>query len=374
MSTHNPFDTGGYCHQTSNDPLVDKMIGNAYYVVKEVYKKLDKIDLVYNFLTTYGMVIGVRSEKELQGLPLNSKFARLYHTLPSGKRVITDYLYEDGNKTGTIPTDPLATGSWIEVYSTNESNHSGGDNGSYIPYIYHNGNAIGGENTITVPDGTVGVPFVSVNGYFNYVGYGFTYDPTTHVVTLAQKLEPGDEVLLLLTGVPAVPDNPNVSNWTLINWLYNQGAAVGGELLVELPYTFQDIPAVYINGLRLYKGLSTKSYNIDFENKRVFFTEPLNTDDRVLIQLGGQQQEVIESDRTLYEVARGFNIKDSEVILDTNHSTFLNGKLVIYAVNQQKSYKLPPIPSNVRIASVSGDQLTYTPGNVTVTLVPIVIL
>ena len=67
-------------------------------------------------------------------------------------------------------------------------------------------------------------------------------------------------------------------------------------------------------------------------------------------------------------------MKDSEVILDSDHTTFLNNKKVVYVSNQQKSYKLPTIPPNVCIDSIVGDQLTYTPGNVTVTLLPINII
>lgn len=351
--------------------LVQKFIGTAYDVVKTVYDNLGEIQFIYDFLHKYGVLITVDSVAEMEVLPVTAKYTRIYSTTQAGKRTYTDYLYVDGDRTGIIPTDPNATGSWI-VVGTSTSN--GNESGGYIPFLYNDGSALGGETTITVPEETIGVPFIIINGYTNYVSKGFTYSVSDLEVTLAQPLEAGDEVIMLLTGVPAVPDNPNIDNWTVINWLYNQGAAVGGEQAIQIPYTFQDIPAIYKNGLRFYKGLSNNSYTIDAANQRIILTETLATNDRLIIQIGGELVTLEASDKTVQEIARGFNIKDSEVILDNDHTTFLNDKIVVYAINQQKSYKLPVIPSNVTISSVVDDQLTYVPGNVTVTLIPIVIL
>lgn len=184
----------------------------------------------------------------------------------------------------------------------------------------------------------------------------------------------GQEVIAFLTGVPASPDKPTIDNWRVINWLYNYGNAVGGEQVIDLPFEFLDVPAIYVNGLRRYKGLSSKSYTIDPNNRRIFLTEPLETNDVLIVTVGGNIETVYTADRTVQEIARGFNIKDSEVILDTDTTTYLNDKVVIYATGQQKSYKLPTLPTNVRVGSVTGDQLTYVPGNVVVTLIPITIL
>lgn len=382
MNSHTPFDADNdwtldpyHCNR-SNDPLVDKLIGNAYHVVRTVYCNLGNLKRIYDFLNQYGMVLGVQSEAELKAMTVLASYVRLYGFDNTNKRTVTDYLYVEGDRTGVIPDDPTATGSWILV---DTSNSGGGDDDGkpsppYIPYTYNNGSAIGGETTIPVPNDTVGVPFIIVEGYMNTVGYGFTFDNTTLTVTLAQPLEQGDEVVLLLTGTPAVPDNPNVSNWVVVNWLYNDGYAVGGEQVIAIPYTFEAIPAIYKNGDRYYQGLTDKSYTVDAANQRIFLTEPLATNDRLIVQIGGELNTLETSDRTVQEIARGFNIKDSEVILDINTTTFLNDKLVVYAVSQQKSYKLPSIPTNVKIASVVGDQLTYTPGNITVTLLPISII
>lgn len=376
MNAHNPFDakqdwTNPYCQNSSNDPMVDALLGNAYHVVRTVYCNLGNLKLLYDFLNQYGMVIGVNSEEELKALSTQVKYSRIYGFSRAGDRQVTDYLYVEGDRTGILPNDTTATGSWITVATSGSSGGgtSSGE-GAYIPWVYANGSAAGGETTINVPDGTVGVPFIIINGDMQYVGRGFEFNADSLSVTLAQPLEEGDEVVFLLTGVPAVPDNPNVSDWVQINWLYNNGAAVGGEQVITIPYTFQSIPAVYKNGLRLYKGLTTESYTADPDNQRILLTEPLATNDRLIVQIGGETQVLETSDHTLQEVARATNVKDSEVILSTDTTQLLNGKKIVYSVSEQKSYGLPSLPSNIYISSVSNGQLTYNPGNITVTLLP----
>ena len=376
MNAHNPFDakqdwTNPYCQNSSNDPMVDALLGNAYHVVRTVYCNLGNLKLLYDFLNQYGMVIGVNSEEELKALSTQVKYSRIYGFSRAGDRQVTDYLYVEGDRTGILPNDTTATGSWITVATSGSAGGgtSSGE-GAYIPWAYANGSAAGGETTINVPDGTVGVPFIIINGDMQYVGRGFEFNADSLSVTLAQPLEEGDEVVFLLTGVPAVPDNPNVSDWVQINWLYNNGAAVGGEQVITIPYTFQSIPAVYKNGLRLYKGLTTESYTADPDNQRILLTEPLATNDRLIVQIGGETQVLETSDHTLQEVARATNVKDSEVILSTDTTQLLNGKKIVYSVSEQKSYGLPSLPSNIYISSVSNGQLTYNPGNITVTLLP----
>nr|DAE39448.1 MAG TPA: tailspike protein [Bacteriophage sp.] len=379
MNAHNPFDakqdwTNPYCQNSSNDPMVDALLGNAYHVVRTVYCNLGNLKLIYDFLNKYGMVLGVQSETELKAMPTSATYVRLYGFDNTNKRVVTDYLYVDGDRTGVIPDDPTATGSWILVATSNSD--SGGDDGEgkasppYIPYSYNNGSAIGGETTIPVPAGTVGVPMIVIDGYTNLVGYGFTYDASTLTVTLAQSLEPGDEVHLFLTGTPAVPNNPNVSDWVQINWLYNGGYASGGEQVIAIPYTFESVPAIYKNGERYYAGLADKSYAVDAANQRILLTEPLDTNDRLIVQIGGESTTLIMSDRTVQEVARSANVHENDIILSTNTTQYLNGMKVIYDVVGQKIYGLPTLPTNVYINSVSNGQLTYSPGNITVDLLP----
>ena len=375
MNAHTPFDanqdwTNPYCQNSSNDPMVDALLGNAYHVVRTVYCNLGNLKLIYDLLNQYGMVIGVQSEAELKALTTKAEFARIYGFDNTNKRQVTDYLYVEGDRTGILPDDQTATGSWVEVATSNSGGVRGKAASPYIPYVYNNGAALGGETTIPVPSGTVGVSFIIVEGSTKTVGYGFTYDATTLTVTLAQPLEVGDEVVLLLTGTPAVPDNPSVSDWIQINWLYNGGYAVGGEQVITIPYTFESVPAIYKNGERYHAGLANKSYTVDAANQRILLTEPLAANDRLIVTIGGESTTLIMSDRTIQEVARSANVHENEVILSTNTTQYLNGKKVIYDVVAQKIYNLPTLPTNVYINSVSNGKLTYSPGNVTVTLAP----
>ena len=376
MNAHTPFDankdwTNPYCQNSSNDPMVDALLGNAYHVVRTVYCNLGNLKLIYDFLNQYGMVLGVQSEAELKALTTKASFARIYDKTPAGDRQVTDYLYVEGDRTGVIPDDVTATGSWVKVATSNSSGGGGSTNdGGYIPWIYNSGSAIGGETTIRIPDETAGVPFMIVNGDWQTEGYDFEYDPLTFEVKFTTPLEQGDFVVVMRTGVPATPDSPNVSDWVTINWLYNQGAAVGGEQVIDIPFTFQSVPAVYKNGLRFYKGLANNSYTIDSDNNRIILTEPLATNDRLIVQLGGEANVLEIVDHTVQEVARAANVKDSEVILSTDTTQVLNGKKVIYDVVTQHIYGLPTLPTNVYINAVSNGQLIYSPGNVTVDLLP----
>lgn len=374
MNSHNPFDAcqpwgGSHCGNQSNDPLVDKLIGNAYHVVRTVYCNLGNLKLIYDFLQQYGMVLGVQSEEELKALTVSASYARIYDKTSAGDRQVTDYLYVEGDRTGIIPDDTTATGSWIKVATSGTG--GGGEStsdGGYIPWIYNSGSANGGETTIRIPDGTAGAPFMIVNGDWQTEGYDFTYDPVAFEIKFITPLEQGDFVVVMRTGVPANPDNPNISDWVTINWLYNNGAAVGGEQVIDIPYTFQSVPAVFKNGLRFYKELPNESYTIDSSNNRIILTEPLATNDRLIVQLGGEANVLEVVDHTTQEVARSANTMDSEVIISTNTTQVLNDKKVIFDVLTQRAYGLPVLPPNVYIESVVGDQLTYRPGNVVVTL------
>lgn len=377
MNAHTPFDanqdwTNPYCHNSSNDPMVDALLGNAYHVVRTVYCNLGNLKLIYDFLQQYGMVLGVQSEAELKALTAKATFARIYDKTPAGDRRVTDYLYVEGDRTGILPDDTTATGSWVKVATSGSSGNGESTNdGGYIPWIYNSGSANGGETTIRIPDETAGAPFMIVNGDWQTEGYDFEYDPVAFEVSFNTPLEPGDFVVVMRTGVPANPDNPNISDWVTINWLYNNGAAVGGEQVIDIPYTFQSVPAVYKNGLRLYKALPSDSYTIDPDNNRIILTEPLVTNDRLIIQLGGEANVLEVVDHTVQEVARSANVKDNEVILSTDTTQVLNGKKIIFSVNEQKTYGLPVLPTNVYIQSVANGKLTYSPGGIIVDLLPV---
>ena len=108
MNAHTPFDanqdwTNPYCQNSSNDPMVDALLGNAYHVVRTVYCNLGNLKLIYDFLNQYGMVLGVQSEAELKALTTKASFARIYDKTPAGDRQVTDYLYVRSPPPGKVP-------------------------------------------------------------------------------------------------------------------------------------------------------------------------------------------------------------------------------------------------------------------------------
>ncbi len=333
MTGHVPFDansdwTNPYCGNSSNDPLVDKMLGNAYHVVRSVYCNLGNLKLLYDYLTSHGIVVGVQSEAELRALPKGfTKFARIYSVNgTTGDQEVTDYLYIDDDATGIKPDDPTLTGSWIEVIVPATGGGSGGSSdGGYIPIAYNRGSANGGETLIQAPDYAVGVPFIIVDGSVQFVGYGFTYTPENSVITLAEPLEQGNEVILMCTGTPANPATPNVNDWVMVNWLYHNGAAVGGESAITIPFTFQTVPAIWKNGLRYYKDLATQSYTVDVDTSTITLTEPLAANDRLIVQLGGEATVIDFSGPTgagMIGTKSGHNVQEE---LDANTGSFQDG-------------------------------------------------
>ena len=280
----------------------------------------------------------------------------------------------DGDSSGALYVDTLNTcgNTFITLQGRGVESMGGpgGGGGSFIPWVYNGGSANGGELTLAVTENTVGVPELFINGLHQEVGLGFTFDPDTAVITLADHLEEGDEVIAHLSGFPASPDSPNIDNWHVVNWVYNEGSAIGGEQVLVIPYTFQTVVAVFKNGLRYVANLLDKSFSFSKSAQSVTLTEALVTGDRVVVQIGGEFSVIEMSDRTLYEVARSANVPDSAVILSNDRITPLNGRNTIYDVVGKRIWTIPSgIPSGATVGSVSGSTLTYSPGAVEVTLV-----
>ena len=196
MNSHNPFNTGGSGYTNdfrSADQLVDRIIGDAYHVVKEVYLALGNLTYIYNYLQKYGLIITVDSEEAIKDIPLSiGKFARIYSKSESAGYYFTDYLYVDDDTTGIRPNDPNATGSWISTKAT-------GSNASFVRiWKYHA--VADGETTIQLPTDMpiVGVQTIYVQGVRQDIGEGFTYNEGDATITLADELEAGNLVTVII--------------------------------------------------------------------------------------------------------------------------------------------------------------------------------
>lgn len=69
-------------------------------------------------------------------------------------------------------------------------------------------------------------------------------------------------------------------------------------------------------------------------------------------------------------IARACNVAEGKVILSTNTNTLLDDKTVLFDRNAKKIWSLPALPAGATIVNVDGDQLTYNPGGITVSLLP----
>lgn len=197
MNSHNPFNTGGSGGCTNDfrsaDQLVDRIIGDAYHVVKEVYLALGNLTYIYNYLQKYGLIITVDSEDAIKDIPLSiGKFARVYNKSESAGYYFTDYLYVEDDRTGIIPNDSTATGSWVSTKAT-------GSNASFVRiWKYH---AVDdGEITIQLPTDLpiVGVQTIYVQGIRQDLNEGFTYNEGDATITLADELEAGNLVTVII--------------------------------------------------------------------------------------------------------------------------------------------------------------------------------
>lgn len=196
MNSHNPFNTGGSgCPNDfrSGDQLVDRIIGDAYHVVKEVYLALGNLTYIYNYLQKYGLIITVDSEEAIKDIPLSiGKFARVYSKSESVGYYFTDYLYVDDDTTGIRPNDPNATGSWISTKAT-------GSNASFVR-IWKYRAVADGETTIQLPTDMpiAGVQTIYVQGIRQDLNEGFAYNEGDATIILADELEAGNLVTVII--------------------------------------------------------------------------------------------------------------------------------------------------------------------------------
>ena len=190
------------------------------------------------------------------------------------------------------------------------------------------------------------------------------YSLDGNVITFSPSL-PASTELQVIEYTPIQLGNVGGSGSSTITWVYNGGSAIGGETEITLDVVVDDVPAIDINGSRQYKNLG---FTFDPLTSKITLTQELEPEDEVVVIINGTPNIYNQIDHTLREVARAANVKDSEVILSTDTTQVLNSKKVLFDVVTQRIYGLPTLPTDVYINTVSNGQLTYSPGNNTVTL------
>lgn len=258
MNSHNPFNTGG-CPGgigdfRSADALVDRLIGDAYHVVKEVYLRLGQLDYFYTFLNKYGVIAPVESESQLKDLPVPTvKFARLYSKTAGtiGTYYYLDYLYLEGDLSGIRPNVTNPTGSWKVVGSSG----SAGSLNTVWRY-----DAVANTNTVTLP---TDIPVKVIQAiYLNsgrlYPTDDFTFDANTGVVTFADDLVAGEDKLMFILGLTNPEDDTDIFTILSKNGAASLiGTESGNNIQQELDLLNLAVSeSVSKAGLKLKTGLS----------------------------------------------------------------------------------------------------------------------
>lgn len=84
-----------------------------------------------------------------------------------------------------------------------------------VTWVYNQGSAVGGETTVLIdkPTRTLAVPYIEINGSRQEVGYHFSFDIATQMITLTEPLVAGD-FLMAMTTESSVPLEDLLANPT----------------------------------------------------------------------------------------------------------------------------------------------------------------
>lgn len=264
---------GSACNQAGQ---VQKYLGTAYDTVKHVADHMDEVSLVSEMLTKYGVLLCFDSAAQLATVdPTLAKYARIYDTTSPLNTYYADYVYQADNLDG-LPAKG-GRGSWVEMDSLNTVFGE-------MLWVYNQGAAKGGEQTLTLDIDTLSVTDLYVNGSHQTPGVNFSFNPATQVITLSQELDEGDLVAAKLSGIPALAPGEHVDNYHFMNFVFNDGAARGGELVIGVGIPFNNITSVFRNGARQLYG---KDYTYSATSQTITFPVALAKGDVVQATLGG---------------------------------------------------------------------------------------
>lgn len=77
-------------------------------------------------------------------------------------------------------------------------------------------------------------------------------------------------------------ENSNISGTVNVEWIYNNGAAIGGELFISYPYE-KKVNSVFLNGIKQTYGLA---FDYDTSTRTLELAEELEEGDILVIQFG----------------------------------------------------------------------------------------
>ncbi|QGF20652.1 hemolysin-type calcium-binding protein [Klebsiella phage UPM 2146] len=131
-----------------------------------------------------------------------------------GKRLKESLYTLDGYE---VKFDPaLASGSDVQIIQyipIQLGAGGGGSGGTVITWEYNGGSAIGGETQIVLDVVVDSVSEIYIRGSRQQIGRGFTFDPATSTITLADELDAGDDVVVVINGDPTVYNQIDRTPW-----------------------------------------------------------------------------------------------------------------------------------------------------------------
>ncbi|UCR74082.1 putative tailspike protein [Klebsiella virus vB_KpnM-20] len=131
-----------------------------------------------------------------------------------GKRLKESLYTLDGYE---VKFDPaLASGSDVQIIQyipIQLGAGGGGSGGTVITWEYNGGAAVGGETQIVLDVVVDSVSEIYIRGQRQQIGRGFTFDAETSTITLADELETGDDVVVIINGDPTVYNQIDRTPW-----------------------------------------------------------------------------------------------------------------------------------------------------------------
>ena len=187
------------------------------------------------------------------------------------------------------------------------------------------------------------------------------YSLDGNVITFSPSL-PASTELQVIEYTPIQLGIGDGSGSSTITWVYNGGSAIGGETEITLDVVVDDVPAIDINGSRQYKNLG---FTFDPLTSKITLAQELEPEDEVVVIINGTPNIYNQIDRTLQEVARATNVKDTEVVYFSVGAA-LSGYKVIYDKETQRAYPLPAdiAPGTTAVSLSSSAVLVHSAGSV----------
>lgn len=123
-----------------------------------------------------------------------------------GKRLLESKYSLNGFNVDFSPSIPAGSELQVIQYVPIQLGGGGGGSGgsTVITWIYNSGSAVGGETEIELDVDAEDVSEIYISGSRQQKGLGFNYDSDTKNITLADELEAGDEVVVVINGDPTL--------------------------------------------------------------------------------------------------------------------------------------------------------------------------